>query len=78
MREIDDMLAGAATDLNGVAGLCGEELHQHGADRLTVAVKGRRVEPPVSFARAAILAEFNDILRHVPPSRQLMRTDSPI
>ena len=69
MGQVDDMLAGAAAELDGVSGLSGEELHQHGADRLMVAVKGRRVEPPVSFAPTAILAEFNDIFRHgLPPA----------
>jgi hypothetical protein len=74
--EVDDMLAGAAADLNGISGCCGEELHQHGADRLMVAVKGRRVEPSVGFARTAILTEFNDIFRHGLALRDLMPTDS--
>ena len=58
------MLAGAAAGLDHVAGFPGEELLQHGPDRLMVAVECRRVEPAVGFDRPAILAEFNDIFSH--------------
>src|ERR1700676_3966890 len=63
--EIDRMLAGAAAHLYAVAGFPGQELLQHGADRQMIAVKGWGVEATVGFDGAAILAEFNDIFRHV-------------
>jgi hypothetical protein len=62
--EIDHMLAGAAADLNHIAGFPGEELPQHGPDRLMVAMECRRVEPAIGFDWPAILAEFNDIFSH--------------
>jgi hypothetical protein len=62
--EIDHMLAGAAADLHHVARFPGQESLQHGADRLMVAVKCRRVEATVGFDGPAVLAEFNDIFSH--------------
>jgi hypothetical protein len=62
--EIDHMLAGAAADLNHIAGFPDEESLQHGPDRLMVAVKCRRVEPAIGFDWPAILTEFNDIFSH--------------
>ena len=61
--EIHHVLAGAAAGLQHVAGLAAQELFQHRPDRDMVAVKGRRVEPPVGLARSAIPAEFGDKLR---------------
>jgi hypothetical protein len=62
--EIDHMLAGAAADLNHIAGFPGKELLQHGPDRLMVAVERRRIEPAIGLDGPAILAEFNDIFSH--------------
>jgi hypothetical protein len=62
--QIDHMLAGAAAGLDRIAGFPGEESLQHGPDRLMVAVKCRRIEPPIGFGGPAILTEFNDIFSH--------------
>jgi len=69
--EIDDMLACAASGLDHITGFAGKEPLQHGTDRLVIAVKGRRVEPPVGFDRAIILAEFDDVFSHARPRRLL-------
>lgn len=65
--ECDDVLARAAANLHDVSGSPGEVPRQNATNGLMVAVKGRRVEPPVGLAAAAILAEFNDVIDHNPP-----------
>jgi hypothetical protein len=62
--QIDHMLAGAAAGLDRIAGFPDEESLEHGPDRLMVAVKCRRIEPPIGFGGPAILTEFNDIFSH--------------
>src|SRR5579863_3521059 len=58
----DDVLAGTAADLDHIAGLPGQKVLQYVKNGLMVAVKGRRVEPTVRLAAAAILAKFDDIV----------------
>jgi len=58
------MLAGAAAGLQHVAGFAVKIPLQHGPDRLMVAMKRLRIKPAVRLDGAAILAEFDDILRH--------------
>src|ERR1700732_3225845 len=66
--KFDDVLAGAAAGLNGIPGFAGKEPREHRADRLMVAMEGRRVEPPICLEATAILAEFNHIIGHdLPP-----------
>jgi hypothetical protein len=45
---------------------------QHALDRLMVAVKGRRIEPPIHLAAATILAKLDDMAGHddLPNSRR--------
>jgi hypothetical protein len=58
------MLAGATAGLNGIPRSAGEQPLEHGTDRLMIAMEGWRVEPPIGFKAAAILAEFNDVASH--------------
>jgi hypothetical protein len=60
--EFDDVLAGAAAGLDRIAGFPGKMAPEQAKDRLMIAVKGRRIEPPVRFATAATFAKFNDII----------------
>jgi hypothetical protein len=62
---MNDMLAGAASDLHHIAGLACEEFFQHGPDRRMIAVKRRRIETAVRFDRPAILAELHHELSHI-------------
>jgi hypothetical protein len=62
--EIDHVLAGAAAGLDCIAGFASDESPQHGADRLVIAVKGRRVKPAVGFGTTTVLSEFDDIVDH--------------
>jgi hypothetical protein len=41
--------------------LSGEKLQQHATHRFVIAVKRRRIEAPVGFSTATVLAEFSDI-----------------
>ena len=47
-----------------VAGFAGEELLEHGSDRLMITVKRRSVETAVGFYFPPVLAEFHDIFSH--------------
>jgi hypothetical protein len=71
--EIDGMLAGAAAGLEHVAGFARKESLQHSTNRSVIAVKGRRVEPPVGFDRATILAEFSGMFSHARPRKLLKK-----
>ena len=62
--EIDHVLAGATAGLDCIAGFASDELPQHRADRLVIAVKGRRVKPAVGIGTTTVVSEFNDILNH--------------
>ena len=62
--KMHDVLAGAAADLDHVAGFAGEELLQHRPDRLMVAMERRRIEPAVGLDPPAILAELHYKFRH--------------
>src|SRR5580693_5649194 len=67
--EEHDVLAGAAAGLQYLAGPSSEVLLQHRPDRLVIAVERGRVETPVRLDPPAILAEFDDVFRHVSPMR---------
>jgi len=58
------VLAGAAAGLDCIAGFASDESPQHRAERLVIAVKGRRVKPAVGPGTPTVLAEFNDIFNH--------------
>ena len=60
------MLAGAAAGFDHVAGFAIEEFLQDRPDRLMIAVKRRRIETAVRFNRLAVLAEFHNVLSHLP------------
>ena len=83
-RELDDVLAGTAADLQHVAGLVREEGAEHRPDRLVVAMEGRCIEPAfligcfvmIAWVITALLGDritpydpFNDFsLGHEPPN----------
>src|SRR3569832_2056188 len=62
--EFDDVLARPASHLDRIAGFFGQVPRQPALDRLMVAVKGRRIEPPVRLPADAILAELDDKTGH--------------
>jgi hypothetical protein len=62
--EIDHVLAGAAADLDDIAGFAGEEWPQRRADRPVDCDEGRRVEPAAGSRATTVLAEFDDIVDH--------------
>ena len=62
-RELDDVLAGTAADLQHVAGLVREEGAEHRPDRLVVAMEGRCIES--AFLIGCLCGgEVDDVFRH--------------
>src|SRR6186713_293420 len=62
LREMDHMLAGSAAELDDVPGQAGEMLVQRRPERLVIAMKCGRIEPPIGLHPPAVPAKFNDIL----------------
>ena len=62
--KVDDVLAGAAADLDDVAGLLLQEGRKSAPDCRMISVKGRSVQPAIRFDRPAIPAEFHHVFHH--------------
>src|SRR5450631_69321 len=69
--EIHHVLAGATAGFHDVAGFAVKEWQQYGADRLMVAMKGRRVEAAIRLDRPPVLAEFDNIFSHASRSPEI-------